>query len=131
MPRRCVQEMRTTAGMPALITRPIDAQRGGLFPAQNAVSANSTPSTLAVSTNIDGSIIGDASQKAMTADKGTPMARSAAISGATPQEQKGDTIPARDPSVTMVRGAPLKARAVRLSAPVAPAQAALAIDTIR
>jgi hypothetical protein len=35
-------------------------------------------------------MMGEASQKAMTADKGTPMVSKAAISGMTPQEQKGE-----------------------------------------
>ena len=38
---------------------------------------------------------GEASQKAMTAGSGTPMARRAAINGMTPQEQKGESAPVR------------------------------------
>ena len=74
---------------------------------------------------------GEASQKAMTADKGTPMASSAAISGITPQEQKGDTAPASAARRIISAGAPVKARAIRLSAPVAPAQAAMPMDKSR
>ena len=76
-------------------------------------------------------MIGEASQKAMTADKGTPIARSAAISGITPQEQKGDKPPARAPRAIIISGAPVNALAIRLSAPVAPAHAAIAIERIR
>ena len=74
---------------------------------------------------------GEASQKAMTAERGTPIARSAAISGITPQEQKGDSAPASAASPIMRSGEPVKARAIRLSAPVAPAQAAMPIDRTR
>src|SRR3546814_11542178 len=63
--------------------------------------ANSLPSTPAVSTNMEGSMTGEASQKAMTADSGTPMASSAAIRGMTPQEQKGESPPARAASTTI------------------------------
>ena len=59
------------------------------------------------------------------------MARSAAISGITPQEQKGEMPPASAPSPIIRTGAPVKALAIRLSAPVAFAQAAIAIDRIR
>ena len=81
----------------------------------------SEPSTPAVSTNIDGSITGEASQKAITADSGTPMVSSAAISGMTPQEQKGESPPARAASRSIKCGEPVKARAMMLSAPEAPA----------
>lgn len=74
---------------------------------------------------------GEASQKAMTADNGTPIASRAAIRGITPQEQNGETPPANAASPIISSGAPVKARAIRLSAPVAPAQAATAIDRIR
>jgi hypothetical protein len=67
----------------------------------------------------------------MTADSGTPIARSAAISGMTPQEQKGESPPASAASTIMRSGEPVKARAIRLSAPVAPAQAAMPIDRTR
>ncbi len=93
--------------------------------------ANSRSSTPVVSTNIDGSMIGEASQKAITADSGTPIARSAAISGITPQEQNGDSPPASAPSPIINSGAPVKARATRLSAPVAPAPAAMPMDRSR
>ncbi|GLQ06907.1 hypothetical protein GCM10007924_21280 [Sneathiella chinensis] len=42
---------------------------------------------------MEGSITGEASQKAITADSGTPMLSRAAIRGITPQEQKGDSPP--------------------------------------
>ena len=62
---------------------------------------------------------GEASQKAITADKGTPMDKSAAISGITPQEQKGDSAPKAAATAIIVRGDPTKTRAIRLSAPLA------------
>jgi hypothetical protein len=82
-----------------------------------------------VSTNIDGSIRGEASQNAMTGASGTPMARSAAISGITPQEQKGESAPASAPIAIIAAGAPVKARAISPSAPVAPAQPAIRTDS--
>ena len=83
--------------------------------------ANSRPSTPVVSTNIEGSMTGDASQKAMTAESGTPITKSAAISGITPQEQKGDKPPAAAAIRIMTAGEPVNARAIKPSAPVAPA----------
>ncbi len=65
-------------------------------------SANSAPSTPVVSTNMAGSIKGDASQNAITADSGTPMASSAAINGITPQEQNGDSAPISAAKTTMI-----------------------------
>ncbi len=65
-------------------------------------SANSVPSVPVVSTNIDGSINGEASQNAMTGASGTPMAKSAAISGMTPQEQKGDSAPTSAAAGTII-----------------------------
>ncbi len=73
-------------------------------------------------------MIGDASQNAMTADSGIPIDRSAAISGITPQEQNGDKPPASAPKAIIRSGEPVKAFATRLSAPVAPAQAATAME---
>ena len=70
---------------------------------------------------MDGSITGEANQNAMTAESGTPMARSAAISGITPQEQKGDRPPKAAATRIISTGAPVKARAISPSAPVAPA----------
>ena len=84
-------------------------------------TANSKPRTPVVSINIDGSITGEASQKAMTADKGTPIANKAAIKGMTPQEQKGESPPAAAAIRIITMGEPVKARAIRPSAPVAPA----------
>ena len=84
-------------------------------------TANSTPRTPVVNTNIDGSMTGEASQKAMTADRGTPIASSAAIKGITPHEQKGDTPPASAAMAIITAGDPVKARAISPSAPVAPA----------
>jgi hypothetical protein len=50
-----------------------------------------------VSTNIDGSINGDDSQKAITAATGTPIDSNAAINGITPQEQNGENAPNASP----------------------------------
>ena len=100
--------------------------------AENVLAkANLKPITPAVNKNIDGSIIGDASQKAITAESGIPIARSAAINGITPQEQNGERPPASAPRTTIKRGAPVKALAIKLSAPVALAQAATAMDRNR
>lgn len=93
--------------------------------------ANSKSSTPAVSKNIDGSMIGEASQKAITAESVTPIIRSAVIKGITPQEQNGDRPSASALRSTTRRGAPVKALAIRLSAPVELAQAAMAMDRIR
>ena len=73
--------------------------------------ANSKSSTPAVSKNIDGSMIGEASQKAITAESVTPIIRSAVIKGITPQEQNGDTPSASALRSTTRRGAPVKALA--------------------
>ena len=93
--------------------------------------ANSMSSTPAVRKNMEGSMIGEASQNAMTAESGTPIARSAAIRGMTPQEQKGESPPASAPSPIISSGAPTNAFAMRLSAPVAPAHAAIAMESSR
>ena len=69
--------------------------------------------------NIDGSISGDASQKAMTGARGTPLASKAAMRGITPHEQKGDNAPMRLANTTIISKRPAKARAIRFSAPVA------------
>ena len=69
--------------------------------------------------NCDGSINGDASQKAITGASGTPVASSAAITGMTPQEQNGDSAPVRLARMIMYAGRPVKARAIRFSAPLA------------
>ena len=94
-------------------------------------TANSVPTTPAVSTNMDGSMTGEARQKAITADSGTPMYSKAAISGMTPQEQNGDTPPAAAASRIMTVVDPVKARAISPSAPVAAANAASPIDRTR
>jgi hypothetical protein len=94
-------------------------------------TAKCSPSTPEVRTNIAGSMTGEASQNAMTGPSGTPMASSAAISGMTPQEQNGDSAPNAAASTIMVTGRPVKALAIRLSAPAALAAAASAIETTR
>ncbi len=105
------------------------------IPITNAASvlaiANGVPSTAAVRTNMDGSISGEASQKAITGASGTPMASRAAISGITPHEQKGDNapMPAAKTIIALVR--PVNARAIKLSAPLAAAYAAKATERRR
>ena len=64
---------------------------------------------------------GDASQNAMTAESGTPIASSAAINGMTPHEQNGDSPPKIAAIRIIVIGEPENMRAIRLSAPLAPA----------
>ena len=54
---------------------------------------NSSPRVPAVTKNIDGYIKREESQKAITGAKGTPMLKSAAINGITPQEQNGESPP--------------------------------------
>ena len=74
---------------------------------------------------------GEASQKAMTADNGTPMARRAAMSGITPQEQKGDSPPIAAANAIINSGDPVNAAAIRLSAPEARAKAARPTESAR
>ena len=80
-------------------------------------TAKSRPSAPVVMANIGGSMIGEASQNAMTALSGAPMARSAAMKGMTSQEQKGDRPPTSEARMTIRTGAPVKARATTPSAP--------------
>ena len=81
--------------------------------------------------NISGSMIGEASQKAMTGASGTPIARSAAMIGTTPQEQNGDSAP-NSAAIRIIRaGLPVKARAITASAPEACAHAAIAAEASR
>jgi hypothetical protein len=81
--------------------------------------AKPSPSVPRVSTNIEGSMRGEASQKAMTAGNGTPMTSRAAMSGMTPQEQKGEKAPTMLATTIIGRSRPVKALAMRLSAPEA------------
>ncbi len=72
-----------------------------------------------VTTNIDGSMIGEASQNAITAGNGTPIASSAAISGITPHEQNGDRPPNSAANTIIVEIRPWNTLAISASAPVA------------
>ena len=63
--------------------------------------AKSTPSAPDVITNIAGSMIGDDSQNAMTADSGVPIASRAATKGITSQEQNGASPPTSAASTTI------------------------------
>ena len=69
--------------------------------------------------NCEGSINGEASQNAITGASGTPVASSAAITGMTPQEQNGESAPIRLAKTIMISARPVKARAIRFSAPLA------------
>ena len=68
---------------------------------------------------VGGSIKGELSQNAMTADSGAPTANRAAMKGMTSQEQKGDSPPSRAAMTIMRTGLPSNARAKRFSAPLA------------
>ena len=68
---------------------------------------------------VGGSMRGEDSQKAMMAESGTPAASSPAMKGITSQEQKGASPPNRAASTIMRVSRPSKARATRVSAPVA------------
>ena len=93
--------------------------------------AKPRPTPAAVSTNISGSMIGDASQKAMTGASGTPARSIAAMRGMTPHEQNGDRAPTTAARTTVRPGLPEKARAIRRSAPLAAAYAAMATARTR
>ena len=90
--------------------------------------AKSIPSVPLVNINIDGSIKGEASQNAITGASGTPIESKAAISGITPQEQKGDMAPPTAARKIMVNVLPRNAAAIRLSAPVAFTYAAIPME---
>ena len=62
---------------------------------------------------------GEASQNAITAGSGTPIASRAAISGITPQEQNGDSAPNRAAAPIITAMWPENARAISWSAPAA------------
>ena len=81
--------------------------------------AKSHPRPLAVIRNIGGSIMGDESQKAITAAKGVPIASNAAMNGTTSHEQNGISPPTRDARIIMRYSLPWKAFPTTLSAPVA------------
>jgi len=82
-------------------------------------TAKPPPSVPAVNKNMAEPISGEASQNAITGASGTPMTNSAAINGMTPHEQNGESAPmaAANPIISTMR--PWKARAIRLSAPLA------------
>jgi len=82
-------------------------------------SAKGNPSVPMVRKNMDGSMSGEASQKAMTAARGTPMPSSAAIKGMTPHEQNGERPPIKAARMIMGTRLPENARAMMLSAPLA------------
>ena len=69
--------------------------------------------------NMPGSMIGEASQKAMTAESGTPSASIAATKGMTWHEQKGES-PPRSAAIRIIRPSrPVKAFESSVSAPLA------------
>src|SRR6056297_782158 len=65
-------------------------------------TAKSNPSPLAVIANIAGSMSGEASQNAITAESGAPAAKRAATKGITWHEQNGDRPPTSAPK-TIIR----------------------------
>ena len=81
------------------------------------------PSVPAVTRNIAGSISGDASQNAITADSGAPTASRAAMNGITSQEQNGASPPTSAPMAIMCNSDPVNALLNSASAPVAFSQA--------
>ena len=81
------------------------------------------PRVPAVIRNIAGSINGDASQNAITADNGAPTASSAAMNGITSQEQNGASPPTTAPSAIIRTSGPANARLSRRSASAAFSQA--------
>ena len=82
-------------------------------------TANPVPSVPAVIRNIAGSISGDASQNAITADSGAPTASSAAMKGITSQEQNGASPPTTAPRTIIRTSGPVNALLSSASAPVA------------
>ena len=86
-------------------------------------TAKSVPSVPAVIRNIAGSISGEASQNAITADSGAPTASRAEMNGITSQEQNGASPPTSAPSRIMRDSRPVNARLSSASAPVARNQA--------
>ena len=68
---------------------------------------------------IGGSIKGEDSQNAMTADSGAPTASSPAMKGMTSQEQKGASPPNSAANRIMRVSLPSNARATKASAPLA------------
>ena len=80
--------------------------------------AKGQPSALAVIRSVGGSISGDESQKAITAESGAPSARSPAMKGMTSQEQNGANPPKSAASRIIRPSRPWKARATSASAPV-------------
>ena len=64
-------------------------------------------------------MIGEASQNAITAGSGTPIASKAAIRGMTPQEQNGDRPPNTAARTIIGASRPRKTSAIRPSAPLA------------
>ena len=98
---------------------PNPPNRPRLTAAAVLASANSIPSVPDVIANMAGSISGEASQKAMTAESGAPIASKAAMNGMTSQEQNGDKPPSNAANRIMRSSCPMKARASRFSAPVA------------
>ena len=79
----------------------------------NQAAAKPVPSVPAVIRNIAGSISGDASQNAITADNGAPTASSAAMNGITSQEQNGASPPTAQPSTAHPQLRPRASRAQR------------------
>ena len=83
----------------------------------NRHTAKFHPMVPTLKKKISGSIEGDAIQKDMTGAKGTPLISSAAMTGITPQEQKGLNAPTMVARRMAVIGLASKARFIYLEAP--------------
>ncbi len=126
-------------GLSAPSSRPARSRPSVAKPAKSPMKSAATvlarvkgrPTTTVISTNISGSMIGEAMAKAMTAESGTPAASSAAISGTTPQEQKGDKAPKAAASTMVRTGERDTAPAISRSAPAALSQAASSTEISR
>ena len=81
--------------------------------------AKSQPSVLALIKNMVGSISGDVSQNAINVLSGMPNIRKAAIKGIISHEQKVDRPPSSAATTIIPSWLPVKALAIRVSAPLA------------
>ena len=86
-------------------------------------TAKLTPSVATVVASIAGSVIGDASQKAMTGANGIPAASKPAIKGNIVMPQTGVIAPIAEATITVGKSLPSNARAIWASAPLAMTQA--------
>jgi hypothetical protein len=80
-------------------------------------TANSQPIALTLKKKASGSIEGEAIQNDITGANGTPLIRSVAITGMTPQEQKGLNAPTAVANSMAIIGRAWKARLMYREAP--------------